>query len=1341
MKFFVRIKTFFKRSIKKIALDRCKALAIALFALALICFAIIASTTPLVFSADITFDTGGGTAVDDLTIRTGRTLPKTSIPQKEYYSFGGWYYDDDFSHPYSNEKIKKDIKLYAKWNTIFTKEFFQKKVDLINDIYGTEVLPEDAIKTERPEMPVEDDPVLEAILNELDVKLMFNFESNEVLILAMVLSNPDDAPIIIDHLNESTDEYVLQMLKITIRGDAVFVSIGELYRVLFDEIVRTEDYIFSTTDYEEYNIIKYLGEQKQVIIPELFNGKPVTSIGSLAFYRKEIETIDLPNSLEDIAFGAFFNVSQLKEIVFPSAIKEIKTGTLVECDQIERIVLPDGLEKCDFGAFVDLPSIKEIIIDEGNEHYQTLDGVLFNGDMTALLLYPAKKPNPSYIVPEGILEIGMAAFSSASDLQSVTLPESLRYIYASAFSDSGLENIYIPKNIEYIGASAFARMAYDYNNLQSVVFAPDIVLKTIDMNAFRYSLIEEISLPSSLQTIGIGAFENCNNLAQIVFEEGIGIESLADNLFSKCQALESIILPESVIEIGKAAFADCINLKNISITQSNKIINDRAFSSCSSLNSVFLPSGTEKIGERAFENCTGLTQIVLPSQVKELETDILRGCISLTEVNLPYIVSQEKSYMQYYFGVSNMGLSASLKKVTVSADFSQLPDRIFENCLDIEEILLPQTVSVIGEAAFGNCSKLSLVNLSDSIFAIGKDAFRNCISLGEITLPAALQSIGECAFAVYGYEETNTTEILINSSNVLQEIGLRAFDSSKIKGNLTFGSQLNSISDYAFFQCNSIQNVVINNNNALIGKNVFQNCQNIKSMTVPLKNNYVMDTNSYLGYYFGGGDYYANFTVPASLTTVNIISGIQKIPDYAFYYCNRITNISLPNGINSIGNYAFYECNALVGVESASKNIDTVGNFAFYRCQSLPIIDFSSSLHSIGESAFEECSSLSSIDLSSAIAVGQRLLRNCVNLEEMTVPLVEPYAQHTNSYLYYYFGGNGADTNNIAHYSEKLKTVNITNNGTTTISDNAFKNFKYVESINLPAGLTSIGNNAFYYCEALKEISLPSTVQTIGDFAFRSCIGLESIDIPVGTKQIGRNAFENCSSLVSVNFPQNSEILDIGESAFSQCSALGTISLPDYSVYQIADRTFYKCVSLKQFVFPTGLQYIRVAAFEESGLTSISIPRTVQQIGIFAFKNCKMLTEIVFEEPYSSMLNTIERESFLGCELLTEVVFPTSLLAIVGDTFKDCINLKKVVVLREFNYLLSWQFMATALNSGGVFDNCHSELKIYVPKNNAGVTEDNAETGAKNGVTMYKQWFSWADYQDIIFELPEEWFF
>ena len=155
---------------------------------------------------------------------------------------------------------------------------------------------------------------------------------------------------------------------------------------------------------------------------------------------------------------------------------------------------------------------------------------------------------------------------------------------------------------------------------------------------------------------------------------------------------ESVVLPNSLIEIGDHAFCNCDCLKEINIPNSVISIGDWAFSQCSSIKTINIPNSVERIGDGAFSYCRNLKEVNIPNSVKSSGDLAFYGCSSLQTVNIPNSVKS-------------------------------IGEWAFEGCSSIKEIDIPDSVESIGDEAFKDCSSLQTVIIPDSIKSIGDKAF------------------------------------------------------------------------------------------------------------------------------------------------------------------------------------------------------------------------------------------------------------------------------------------------------------------------------------------------------------------------------------------------------------------------------------------------------------------------------------------------------------------------------------------------------------------------------------------------------------------------------------------
>ena len=158
--------------------------------------------------------------------------------------------------------------------------------------------------------------------------------------------------------------------------------------------------------------------------------------------------------------------------------------------------------------------------------------------------------------------------------------------------------------------------------------------------------------------------------------------------------------------------------------------------------------------------------------------------------------------------------------------------------------------------------------------------------------------------------------------------------------------------------------------------------------------------------------------------------------------------------------------------------------------------------------------------------------------------------------------------------------------------------------------VTNIGDSAFWACAKLAEIKIPNNVISLGREAFRWCTELTSIEIPQNVTNIGKSAFMQCTKLSSIKVDKENLAYDSRE----DCNAIidsktgtliagcGTTFVPD-GVTQIGEYAFYGQQSLTSLELPNSVTHIETSAFHYTGLSSITLPKSLKVIGVNAFNN------------------------------------------------------------------------------------------------------------------------------------------
>ena len=338
------------------------------------------------------------------------------------------------------------------------------------------------------------------------------------------------------------------------------------------EAFTSGDYEYALLDDGTVEITGYNGKAEKLTIPNMLNGKKVTSIDNRAFYL---------------------------------------------CNSLISIIIPDSVEKISVNPFAYCRTLKSIFVSSEHPYFFAIDGVLFRKADSCLISYPKGREYTTYNIPQGITAIESSAFYDCKFLTRVTIPDSVTSIGDCAFSlcDS-LTSITIPDSVEQIGTNPFTVCSA----LKSISVSPEHpYFATIDGVLFRKADKALISYPAGISSstytipqgitaIGDSAFYYCDSLTSVSIPDSV--TSIGDNAFYFCESLTSVTIPDSVTAIGDSAFSYCDSLTSVSIPDSVTAIGNRAFYYCDSLTSVSIPNSVTSIGDYAFGDCSNLTLTV-----------------------------------------------------------------------------------------------------------------------------------------------------------------------------------------------------------------------------------------------------------------------------------------------------------------------------------------------------------------------------------------------------------------------------------------------------------------------------------------------------------------------------------------------------------------------------------------------------------------------------------------------------------------------------------------------------------------------------------------------------------
>ena len=1011
-------------------------------------------------------------------------------------------------------------------------------------------------------------------------------------------------------------------------------------------------------------------------------GEPELVLASSAFNGCiSIREIELPDRLSAFEASAFEGCSGLKSITVKTTNTKyttengiLYTKNVDENDNVvftELLFYPKALVKENNGVIDNLPStlttiggsafsdnaqLKKVVIPEGVTtignyafaNCENLNEIVFNGTAA--------------ISGEKTLTVGDSAFLNCKSITNdFLLPSYTVSIGTAAFQGCEFTEFVIPEGVTYIGMAAFwgsTTLEYvEFRCTGNLVIADGSNNTAAKGGAFsNCTALTRVDLPAGLTELGNYTFYKAYalrtvNIGTVTVNNGVytvnsKLTRIGNRAFEQCVALESIIIPKSVVAIGSYAFAATEKVTTAGNPGQGHLstvifeeggteglnIATYAFQWQSSLKKIDLPervtlptstSHQKKNGSTAIKDVNNNNVYVAPPATSTYQINLLKqvfnGCLSLAEIN---IVSDDSVTGEY----------CSIDGVLYSADKSVLllcPAAnvgAYKNGEPTYELVIPNTVKLVITFAFNDCTALKTLTFEEfdktdskygtQLLTIGNYTYSSASATNYITIGGANSAISTVKLP------SHLKEISYNA--FVMDDDLSAFAPMQIIFNQDAKNVV--IEKYAFYY-STVQNL------ALPG---------IKSI----------------------GDYaFAKCSKLESISFAALDSGVKKLPNYMLQGASALTRFDMPAQITEIGTYVFDACSSLSELTITDK-VTKFGNYAF-RASGLTSFTIYPTVQNAG--------------------LGTNLFENCVNLTKVYFAPVEstgksPITQLPNSI----FSGCSALTDiNIYDISAQL----------TKIGNSAFKGCASLAEIDFTkfTALTTLGTQTFSNIPSIVRVDLSKTKVTAISTAFNNLANLEEIILPESlTTNFTSASFTNDPKLarvylpksfktawianlnsyvvqksdviVDIKFSENSTDIYIDEFGvvydpdmqlvyFANPAAdLSEYTLPD-SVIQIAAYAFAHNKSLKNLVIHEGVTTIDKYAFYYSGITSIVIPSTVTTIGDYAFQHAD-LEKVTFVDTAElpSNLTTLGTSSFSYTKLV-DVVLPDKLTTIGNYAF------------------------------------------------------------------------------------------
>lgn len=981
----------------------------------------------------------------------------------------------------------------------------------------------------------------------------------------------------------------------------------------------------------------------------------VTEILPLAFYnRNELRTLLVPGSIQKIGSYAFQSCRSLVGVQIGVPLQPTTTDLIIEttsfagCSALAMLTLHRNmkLNSGNTGAF---PNLITLIVGEGVEY---VGDYMFNKSVNL----------QSVSLPYSVKRTGVASFGSCSSLTLVEMSGVVELGYQSFMNCTSLSELRLPANLQTIGPESFRGCT----GLSSVMM--NNVLETIGSGAFSDCVqLVEVSIPSSVVTIGSSAFANCR---------GVNLVNLGDETVKNSQPLI----------ISASSFSGCSKFTRLNLHRSIQL-NSSASGAFRYITHLVAGNQVEFIGDHVFGESSNLTTVQLAPSIKSLGLGSFQYCTKLPSLEMPGVQTIGR---QAFFGCS------LLESVQLNEGLTVLEEETFRGCAALKSLLMNATLTTIKGGVFYDCAQLSALHFPATLREIGNEAFYNCKGLTTLQLNEGLRSIGTDCFAFC----SSLTSLEIPST--LTSISTRSFQNCSGIQGLIIPSEVEFLAGEAFLKCTGVTSVEIKAGPANVaelrcGTVPFSGCSGVKSLII--NRNIAEDPLS---------SPFMSFT---ALETVSIGERVTHLNSFAFYGCTKLTKLVIPASVTSISVGAFQGCSSLTEI-TLPPTLYYLPAQLFYGCKLLKAVRIPGDVRSIGNYTFYDCASLDSLVIPSGVKViGPLALSGCTGLKKLVSAASTPALAGFNSFSKIdpavcelvvptgssSFYQQAEQWNVFARISEaqlsnenpagtvagKVEVVTsrgqlindlpvslrpglfyLIVKGTLSAADlsyiRAMPVLKFLDLTEAVIDGNTLPASTFSGMNSLISIALPTTLTSIGTRAFEQCYGLVDIVLPEGLTTIENSAFARCDRLMTVKFP--STLTTIKASAFYECTGLFSVELPE-SLTTLESNVFVGC----------------------NGIRKITLPASISQFSEHAFANCAGLQEVTIH----SKVSALPWGMFTQCVGLKKVILPATLKTLGSEVFSGCRNL---------NTIYSYATVPPTSSDVMLFYNVNqTNFKLYVP--------------------------------------------
>ncbi|MGN1307020.1 MAG: leucine-rich repeat protein [Faecousia sp.] len=926
-----------------------------------------------------------------------------------------------------------------------------------------------------------------------------------------------------------------------------------------------------------------------VSIQEVYLPESLQTLGESAFNGcSNLTKVVCPETMTSWGAYLFQGCSKLTEVSIPNGITEIPNYCFNNCAALTNVVIPDTVTSIGTYAFANCKAMTEIILPDSVKTLDSKGYQWYNCSSVTKITLSAS-----------LTELSLSCFNGLKSLEELPDLKNVTVLSDSSFRENDkLTSVTLPASVEKVGYAVF----YGCDALTSVHFAG--TPKEYGTQVF-YNCKALTSVTGNLDTIGSQWFYGCTGLTEFVVPDQVTY--IGDNAFQGCTNLTALVFTaESKLQggnaFGKTPFNGCSKLDGFVVEEGNTYLsvdpkthalygdNETVFMVFPYKNygSDFL-STTKVIGSYALAGRTATASVTIPDSVTEICNNAFDGLSKLTAINLPDGVTKVGDFaFNGCRAAVTLNLGSSLTEIGTSA---------FQNCAKVTTITLPSTVRTVGQNAFSGCSAMTTLNLNEGLETIGATAFNNCSKLTKIVIPDSVRELGERAF----YNCAAVTSIDCGSVTVIPA--------------------------YCFYGCKLLTEVKLSDEVTEIGARAFYNCQKLPSVAWPSRLESI-------------GDY--AFNCCWSLQALDF-SGtqLQSVGSCAFYQAYAAETLTFPDTLTTLGEYAFRYLNDKYQTYGTTPVEDVyLGAKVKLYASTFQNCPYLKNIYADSENPLYASAGGLLLDRETGAVV---IWPTANDTEEFTFPntvtqIPSMLFLNNKTLKKVYISGSVTKIGYAAFQNSAVEEVVFEDSETTCLIDSdAFNGCTELSVLRLPEGLVGIGYRAFQDCTALTQVELPNTVYDLADNTFAGCTALETIRLSDSLTSLAAGMFAGCSSLKELTLPAGISNIGIVEdgSGFADCTALTNVYVDaDSRNFKSVDGVLYDYNGKTLRLYPAGRTetayelpegVTRVGSWAFSGNTSlqkVSLPSTLTRVGNCAFYGCENLKTYIFYGQTAPLLET-----------------------------------------------------------------------------------------------------------------------